>query len=222
MGLRYRTLSSLALLVVAACSSNATPSSSGSASESDSGTASPRLDAGAGQGQGSGDAGAGEAGALPVPTSFSTITLDWSSVPSDTPLTDQFAEYVTFSSTGHANYVTHYGKGCGLVSEPDFGPCNTTVGGCTDQPATTLTFTHPVRKLELGVGCIESAGGTIGEAVVVQSGGKTTTVPILGGATATVLDLSSYDDVTQLTLKSVTDKYGVTYGDLTFDFPKYE
>lgn len=223
----------LPTLVCLACGPRATGSDAGAsdAQVSDAGTDHSEPDAGMRDAQAHDlDAGGpvgGDGGTdSGVPTTYRRVEIDFGSVGLNEVVTDQFDQWVTFSSSDPAlpHIVMDDGTVCGRSEAWGIAPCQSNSCPRTDTPDTVVEFTRPVRNVYFEAGCV-NLEGVVGQAVLYRGDSEVASVPVVATLAgqygdAAVLDLSGHDDITRVVVTQITDPYAMEYGALAFDFPE--
>lgn len=141
------------------------------------------------------------------------VTVDFDTLASNIAVTDQYKQYVTFSSdAGFDNVSLGYG------STFNSSPPNIMCGSNTCTHSTNLDFAKPVSLLKFKAVGVNNTG-KVADINVFVGGQKMTTVDLIGVGlqnTPVVVDLSSFTNVTRIEITNVTDNAGIGTDDYSF------
>ena len=142
------------------------------------------------------------------------VTINFDGLVGGTAVTNQFPE-ATFSSNEGFEIFT-FDRDFGS-SPPNFICTWTSVGGFDCAKDVFVSFTNPVNALSFLVVGINNFG-KIGVVDVFDiSSNLLGTVNIVGeGTTLGLVDLGTFSDVSRISIRDITDAYGVGYDDFTF------
>ena len=145
------------------------------------------------------------------------VTINFDGLAPDTTVTNQFPE-ATFSS--NVGFEIRTLSRVFAPSTPNFICTGTSAGGSNCSQDVFVSFTNPVNALSFLVVGINSVG-TIGLVDIFDASNMLLgTVNIVGeGRTPTpgLVELGAFSNVGKISIRNVTDAYGLGYDDFTFN-----
>ncbi|MEZ6162930.1 MAG: hypothetical protein R3B67_00665 [Phycisphaerales bacterium] len=155
---------------------------------------------------------------------YQTVTVDFDDQPggfNPPAVTDGlFSPFVTFST--QANHVLLIFNGAGFVggSNPNTLTAAESISASDFNSDIYMDFTDAAQNVSLDI-LSDNDSGVIAAINVFHAGGMST-VDIVGNGNfsdAIPTDLSSFVDVTRIELVDITDEFGLSIDNLTFDAP---
>jgi len=216
LSVRLVTICAASALACSSSSSSGTGSGSGSG-----GSSSPAGGDGSSESGNGGDPGKGEGQtpAGPAPVTYKHVTLGFDDVPTDTHVTNQYAQYAVFSSDP--------GCSCDAADDADMASSKPnyifTYYTCDKGETASIfaDFAKPVRGIKFKLVGVNN-DAKVAAVRLVKSDGTSVKKDVTGPADDNMtlrVDVSSESDVKRLELIEVSDDYGLGLDDLELDFP---
>jgi hypothetical protein len=163
------------------------------------------------------------AGDAPPPNSLRHVVIAFDDLPvggtTGVVVTNQYPSAIFSSSAGNVNYVSTQAEFNG--SKPNFlctGPVDGLIN-CTSD--TIIDFASPVNNLTFQAIGVDSLG-SVAQIDISGVAGYLGTVPVIGRGSSLnpeLQDLTSYTNVTQIRIHSISDAAGIGWDDFAFDTP---